>query len=722
MASGELVDGAGDAAPAAPVASSVNRRRIRILTLVGIVLVALVLRGWAVLRLPLDFDEPIYLQAGFDYADALRHGDWEAVIDYEGTREHPALVKLLYGLTVMALGPDPNRDVALYAGRSLSAVFGSLAALAVGLVSPLAGALLAVHTLVVKYTSQVYLEALPLLASTVAVLAYTRVCAGRDRWFWLSAVALGVAAASKFTYVPVVVVVVAYLTLWERRARWWDLLLYGLVALAVFWLLDPTLWRHPLGRLAEALTFHVRYSRGEHVQEVGYPWYQPLYWITRSPPLTWHPEVFFYFGLDGLITVVGAANLVREWRRRRWLVVWIVAGLAFLLVWPTKWPQYTLVLAPPVCLAAASAVGFGTRWLREQVDYWGWLEALFPKPPLAFWVVLVGLLLVIGVAYSAFTIQEALGRLGWYHVTADSTLLPSNIVYDVLPEPGGTLALATERGLVFWDPPSAGQPEQWVVYTQENSPLPDDRVLALARDIHGALWVGTETGVARYDDAGWETYTASELGLEAGRVYGLAAGSDGRVWVATSGGAAVYNGAVWQSLPLAGRTLTVTVDASDPRGDVVWFGMPDGVSRLETASGTWTHTPAVQLGLAGGGVAELLVDSTGRLWAGTIGDGLGLWDGASWHFYRTSNSAIPFNLVEAIAEVTPGRLWIGMGLPSAAGGRLSEFDGETWTELSARNSGFSGAEPLAIAVDSAGRCWVATRTAGLDVYEPERSR
>ena len=43
------------------------------------------------------------------------------------------------------------------------------------------------------------------------------------------------------------------------------------------------------------------------------------------------------------------------------------------------------------------------------------------------------------------------------------------------------------------------------------------------------------------------------------------------------------------------------------------------------------------------------------------------------------------------------------------------------TELSARHSGFSGAEPLAISLDDAGRRWIATRAAGLDVYEPERS-
>lgn len=719
MALGELVD--GDAPSSTPVTTGRPSHRVILLTLAGIVLAALVLRGWAVLRLPPDFDEPIYLQAGLDYAKMLRAGDWGAVIDYEGTREHPALVKLLYGSTILLLGPDPDRNLALFAGRSLSAVLGTLAVLAVGLMSPLAGALLAVHTMAVKYSSQVYLEALPLLASTIAVLACTRVHRVRDRWFWLSAVALGVTAASKFSYLPVAVVVLAYLALAQQetrpRFRWRDLILYLVAALLVFWFLNPTLWRDPLGRLLDALTYHVRYSQGDHVQEVGYPWYQPLYWISRSPPSTWHPDVFFYPGLDGAVTVAAAAGLIREWHRRRWLAIWIVVGLAFLLVWPTKWPQYTLTLAPPLCLAAASAVDTGYRWLRDRLAYFGWLQALFPKPPLAFWVVLVVFALAVGVFYSVITIEQALGRLGWYHITAANTLLPSNTVYDVLPGRDGVVVLGTERGMAVWDPPSAtGQPERWRLYTSDNSPLPDNRVLALAREAEGGLWAGTETGLARYDGVTWTTFTADDLGLGKARVYDLVTGDDGRVWVATGGGAAVYDGAGWQPLRLSGRVLAVTV-----AGDVVWFGTPDGISRLETVSGSWTHYRAAELGLGAplaGGVSELLVDGAGRLWAGTLGDGLGLWDGASWRFFRTGNSEIPFNLVQAIAEVGPGLFWIGTGLPNAAGGRLAEFDGETWTELSARNSGFSGAEPLAISVDDAGRRWIATRAAGVDVYEP----
>src|SRR4030042_1635892 len=90
--------------------------RTWLLALIGIVLVAALLRGWAFLRLPLDYDEPVYLRAGLDYARALRAGDWNGVIDYAANREHPALVKLLYGLVVLVLRAGVTRAVGLCAG------------------------------------------------------------------------------------------------------------------------------------------------------------------------------------------------------------------------------------------------------------------------------------------------------------------------------------------------------------------------------------------------------------------------------------------------------------------------------------------------------------------------------------------------------------------------------------------------------------------------------
>jgi len=699
-----------------------NTSRCRVLII--IVLIAALLRGWAAWRLPVDYDEPVYLQAGNDYAQALRAGDWNGVIDYAENREHPALVKLLYGLTMLALGPDASQAVALYACRIVSAAFGTVAVLVLALFDPLAGGLLAIHTLAVKYTAQAYLEALPLLASIGAVLALHRSTRARDRWFWFSALALGATAASKFAYLPIVCVIF-YLAIREKRFRWHDLLLYLACAVAVFWLLNPTLWHDPLPRLAESLLFHRRYSQSVHVQASGYPWYQPLLWISRSMPSVWHPEVIFYFGFDEIIFLLALVGLYWEWHERHWVVVWIATNLLFLLVWPTKWPQYTLVLVPALCLAAASPAVRFYRWFREQETYWEWLKGMLPRPPLVFWIISVGLIVLIAVGYIAHTLDLTLGRLGWSHFTSQGTLLPSNTVYDILAGPDGQMILGTDHGVVIWSPPVATDlPDTWIVFTTENSDLPHDRVLAVARDEDGNLWFGTEAGLGLYDGAEWQTYRAEDLGLEQDKVHALEVGSDGRLWVGTSAGAAVFDGQKWTPFTAATSGLLDDFVMSlaivpRPQGDVVWFGTQQGISRLDTATGDWISVQMEEIGAEWNSVADLLIDSSGRLWAGTLGGGLSLWDGESWHSYRVSNSDIPFNTVQAVFEAEPGILWVGTALPTEVGGVLATFDGQKWTTFTTRNSGFSGAEPLAIARDEKQRIWIGTRSGGVDIYQPQ---
>jgi hypothetical protein len=715
--------------------SGARRDKLWFAILGGIVLLAVLLRAWAALRLPLDYDEPVYLQAGFDYARALREGDLGGVIDYAENREHPALVKFLYSLVVLALGPETDWQIALYAGRLLSALFGVLAVLALALFDPVAGGLLAVHTMAVKYTSQVYLEALPQLASLAAVLALVRSSGARDRWFWLSALALGATAASKFTYVPIVLVLL-YLAIWEKRTRWTDLALYLGVAVLAFWLLNPTLWRDPIGRLADTLFFHVRYSQGSRIQLAALPWYQPLYWISRSPPSLWHPDAFFYFALDGVIFLLALPGLYWEWHERRWVVVWIATGLLFLLLWPTKWPQYTLILTPALCLSASAAARRIYHWIHERETYWLWLRQMIPVPPLSFFI--LGTLMVVAVVvfFTASTLQLTLGRLGWSHFTTQDSMLPSNIVYDVAPGPDPPegsrrgMILGTEQGAVLWTPRvTTDVPDDWLVFTAENSDLPADRVLSVVRDGEGVLWFGTEAGLARYDprdgEGEWQVYTADELGLTGDRVYALAVGSDGRLWAGTSHGAAVWDGEAWTSFTsatsgLADDWVSALAIEPQPEGDRIWFGTEAGPSRLDTATGEWTS----YAGEFDASVVALLVDSEGRVWAGTLGEGLGVWDGEMWRVFVTGNSGLPYNSVTALAEVEPGRLWIGTALPAEVGGVLAELDvaaglagsEDAWKLYTRTDSGYSEAEPMVIAQDGEGRWWIGTRTAGVDIH------
>ena len=85
-------------------------------------------------------------------------------------------------------------------------------------------------------------------------------------------------------------------------------------------------------------------------------------------------------------------------------------------------------------------------------------------------------------------------------------------------------------------------PEAVVTFARKNSGLPNDRVVALAPGADGALWIGTEGGLARLDkDGRWQTYSTASSGLLDDRVWALAPGADGALWIGTEGGLALAN-------------------------------------------------------------------------------------------------------------------------------------------------------------------------------------
>ncbi|MEI8333559.1 MAG: sugar ABC transporter permease, partial [Chloroflexota bacterium] len=273
--------------------------------------------------------------------------------------------------------PEPQ----LTAARLTSAVFVVLAVAAVAVVDPLGGLLLGIHTWTIKYTSQAMLEALPALTSILTVLAYlgwkrgraARAAGRRTRvrptaWLVLSAVLLGITASGKYLYVVAGVAVLLDM-LWVRWSSTAEVGLdrgrrlaralapsigWGLLAIGAFVATDPYLWPDPIGRLLDSLTFFARYANeAPEVANAGYPLWQPFVWLAQNDLFD---ENVFVVTLDVFITLLALVGIGRLWRRERTWVLWLVVALGFLLVWPTKWPQYVLVLSAPLALAAAQGL------------------------------------------------------------------------------------------------------------------------------------------------------------------------------------------------------------------------------------------------------------------------------------------------------------------------------------------------------------------------------
>lgn len=368
--------------------ASAEKKRKRWLPVVGVILAVLVafgLRLRAVRFLPVDYDEPIYLEAAEYYAEAFARGDPAAVLNYGHTYEHPPLMKLVYGAVLEPQAPfdeplpepltPPPPSQAFFTLRSFSGVLGVVNVLIVSLVNPLAGLFLALHSYTVKYTSQIYLEALPMLTSAVAALAYWKSQRRFNGWTLLSALALGLTAASKYIYCVVGIAIAidwaAYALLHKdedskrRTLKGLGMLIgWGVLAIAAFFAADPYLWPDPGRRLANSVFFNIAYSQGEHVEEAGYPALQPLVWLFTSVP--WHPFAIF-IQLDGIMALVALVGIRRVWQRQRVMVIWWAVGMLFLLLWSTKWPQYILIVTVPMTFCAAEAIAQIRAWIPDWV-------------------------------------------------------------------------------------------------------------------------------------------------------------------------------------------------------------------------------------------------------------------------------------------------------------------------------------------------------------------
>src|SRR5574340_1059365 len=247
-----------------PIHSGQRKKRIfTIIAVITITMLALGLRGYAANTLNIDYDEPVYLHEALEYTYFMRHGEYTWLAWYQGNYEHPSFYKILYGLvlftqpqldksnpmelqTPMQAAQDADYGMT---GRWVSVIFGTIAVAVTAAISPAAGIFAAVYSLGVKYTSQFYLEALPLLTSLLAVAAYLE--------FYK---------------------VVRVKPVRSKRAMLW-LGGWSVLSLMSFFVFDPYLWPHPVERFVDSMEYHLKYPSTDIVKLSGYPWWQPLRWL-----------------------------------------------------------------------------------------------------------------------------------------------------------------------------------------------------------------------------------------------------------------------------------------------------------------------------------------------------------------------------------------------------------------------------------------------------------
>ncbi len=235
----------------------------------------------------------------------------------------------------------------------------------------------------------------------------------------------------------------------------------------------------------------------------------------------------------------------------------------------------------------------------------------------------------------------------------------------------GALWLGTRNnGLLRLD----GDRKEFVRYQNDPSDpdsLSADLVRTLFEDREGNIWVATSAGIDRFSrrPQSFRTYRhepGNPNSLDGGLPRSVLEDSRGTLWVGTltalnridrkTGRFTLYRGGA-PGVP-SGPFESIAED----RSGSLWFGTAsEGLNRFDEQSGrfrAYRHKPGDPDSLSQDNVTSLLIDSKGKLWAGTM-DGLSAFNPETERFRVYRGTAEGPNQYRAIAEDSQGALWLG---------------------------------------------------------------
>ena len=186
----------------------------------------------------------------------------------------------------------------------------------------------------------------------------------------------------------------------------------------------------------------------------------------------------------------------------------------------------------------------------------------------------------------------------------------------------------------------------------ERDGVPIGPIYALAQDQDGYLWLGTDSGLLRFDGIRFLTAEAlGHAGLPTGRVRALLTARDGTLWVGfgpVAGGGLYAIGGAPEAAPAFHLDGVDVVRIAETREGALWVATDNGLYARDQ-HGFLRVEPA---GVSWGGVRHVYVDDRGTVWVGTT---QGLFEDHGGTFRRASG---PGRLVRGISRGYGDELWI----------------------------------------------------------------
>jgi hypothetical protein len=270
-----------------------------------------------------------------------------------------------------------------------------------------------------------------------------------------------------------------------------------------------------------------------------------------------------------------------------------------------------------------------------------------------------------------------------------------------------------EAGTAYGDQQSftTAPPLSWGVtnFTRDDG-LIGNSVTSIAVDNSNNIWVGTNSGLSKFDGSSWTSYTAAD-GLADDAIRALSFDPDGNLWIGTyEDGISKFDGQTWTTYTeddglFNNRVYSIHADNSSN----IWIGT--GNNHITKFDGTGFDFFAVNPqtnpeGTIMGHIHAIYADHDDNLWVGSCYTGLSMYDGNNWtHYINNLNSFINTIYCSSIGEV-----WFGQSPLGAF--RYSEGSWENFPPESGTGLEFV----YTINEDAEGNIWIGGRN-GVSVFQ-----
>jgi len=330
------------------------------------------------------------------------------------------------------------------------------------------------------------------------------------------------------------------------------------------------------------------------------------------------------------------------------------------------------------------------------------------------------------------------GFVSYKHSQTDKQTLSSNWVWAITAENRNSLWVGTEEGLNIFD--LQKKTSRRVEHDARNRySLQGKSIRSIYIDEKGIYWIGTyQGGISKYD----KNLTFFNLrksnpfdpkGLTAPIVTSFSEDRNGDVYVGTDGGGInLYHGntGLFDHPIFYGQGKPPAVLALEQADGELWIGtFMQGIYVLNIQSGRVRHYVKGEgpQDLSGNDIFCLKKDSKGRIWIGTNGNGVNIYDPVLRQFRRLDKehqyprdiNVLAHGFIRTIEEDKTGNIWIG-----ALGVGIVMLDPslEKLRLLNHENSNLPTNDVQAIYAGESGRIWVGTHGGGLCLFDSQTEK